>query len=235
MKKSVSVVVPLYNKENTIIETLDSLIEYFEKELISYEINIVENQSTDNSKLIVENYLSKSNKNLFIYFSKKGLGYALKEGIKHSNFDIIWFVPADMLFGTSDFEYYYNNNLYPKIAASSRAHKQSNSNRPRNRKVISFVYLFLKKIILKNTLKDTQGAFIGRAETLKKVSESVISNKFFYQTELLLRSIDDGFEVLEIPVSEKKIKNNKTTINFKIDIFVFFFDLVSFAINRRVK
>ena len=235
MKKSVSVVVPLYNKENTIIETLDSLIEYFEKQLIRYEIIIVENQSTDNSKLIVENYLNKSNKNLFIYLSKKGLGSALKEGIKYTNPDIIWYVQDDMLFGTSDFEYYYNNSLYPKIAASSRAHKQSNSNRPTNRKVISFVYLFLKKIILKNTLKDTQGAFIGEAETLKKVSESVISNKFFYQTELLLRSIDDGFEVIEIPVSEKIIENNRTTINFKTDIFIFFTDLVTFVINRRVK
>ena len=34
MKKSVSVVVPLYNKENTIIETLDSLTTYFEKKSI---------------------------------------------------------------------------------------------------------------------------------------------------------------------------------------------------------
>ena len=235
MKKSVSVVVPLYNKENTIIETLDSLTTYFEKKSITYEIIIVENQSTDNSKLIVENYINKLNKNLFIYFSKKGLGYALKEGIRCSNFDIIWFVPADMLFGTSDFEYYYNNNLYPKIAASSRAHEQSNSNRPTNRKVISFVYLFLKKIILKNALKDTQGAFIGKAETLKKVNEYVISNKFFYHNELLLRSIDSGFEVVEIPVSEKVMENNKTTINFKVDIFVFFMDLVTFAVNRRAK
>ena len=68
MKKSVSVVVPLYNKENTIIETLDSLTTYFEKKSITYEIIIVENQSTDNSKLIVENYINKLNKNLFIYF-----------------------------------------------------------------------------------------------------------------------------------------------------------------------
>ena len=79
MKKSVSVVVPLYNKENTIIETLDSLTTYFEKKSITYEIIIVENQSTDNSKLIVENYINKLNKNLFIYFSKKGLELLKKE------------------------------------------------------------------------------------------------------------------------------------------------------------
>ena len=98
MKKSVSVVVPLYNKENTIIETLDSLTTYFEKKSITYEIIIVENQSTDNSKLIVENYINKLNKNLFIYFSKKGLGHALKEGIRCSNFDIIWFVSCRYAF-----------------------------------------------------------------------------------------------------------------------------------------
>ena len=78
MKKSVSVVVPLYNKENTIIETLDSLTTYFEKKSITYEIIIVENQSTDNSKLIVENYINKLNK-IYLFIFQKDFDTLLKK------------------------------------------------------------------------------------------------------------------------------------------------------------
>ena len=43
MYPSISAVIPLHNKESEIINTIESLIHYFNKQNINYEIVIVEN------------------------------------------------------------------------------------------------------------------------------------------------------------------------------------------------
>ena len=179
MNYSVSAIIPLYNKESSIVNTIKELSKYFKENQIKYEIIIVENESTDNSKQIVENFLNENYEEINLYFSEKGLGYALKKGIDIAKNDIVWFVPADLLFGTSDIEYYLKNNIFPNIAACSRAHPSSTSNRPFLRKIISYIFNVLKKLFLNNNLKDTQGAFIGASNVLKHINDSVISNNFF--------------------------------------------------------
>ena len=55
--KNLSIIVPLYNKENVICKTLDLIIKKCDQESINYEILIVENESTDNSYQKTKNIL----------------------------------------------------------------------------------------------------------------------------------------------------------------------------------
>ena len=56
--KSISIIIPLRNKEATIILTLDELKKRLQK--ISYEIIIIENGSTDNSYQIAKNWCTEN-------------------------------------------------------------------------------------------------------------------------------------------------------------------------------
>ena len=107
--KTLSIIIPLYNKEKGISNTLNLIEKKCSEINISYEILIVENESTDNSFNIAENYI-KNNKKVSLFQSKKGLGNALKEGVSIAKNDYVAFIPADFTFGQSELEYFSREN-----------------------------------------------------------------------------------------------------------------------------
>ena len=96
--KTLSIIIPLYNKQAVITKTLDSIVEKCLDQNINYEVFIVENESTDNSFSITEKYIANL-KNISLIQSKKGLGNAIKKGISMATYDYVAFIPADFTFG----------------------------------------------------------------------------------------------------------------------------------------
>lgn len=92
-----SVVIPLYNKSLHIERALYSLINQKYK---NFEVIIVNDGSTDNSKDIVEAFIEKldsSIKSKFKLFNKNNSGVSSTRnyGVKHSSYDYIAFLDAD--------------------------------------------------------------------------------------------------------------------------------------------
>ena len=76
--KSISVLVPLYNKEQLIQDTIKQVSTLLEN--CDYEILVIENGSTDNSKAKLLEIISENkNINIEMLESNKGLGNALKK------------------------------------------------------------------------------------------------------------------------------------------------------------
>lgn len=88
-----SVIVPLYNKENYVENTLKSILN---QTYIDYEILIINDCSTDKSVAKVSPFLSE--KIILIHQEKnKGLSAARNTGIKNSKSDYVVFLDADDL------------------------------------------------------------------------------------------------------------------------------------------
>lgn len=88
-----SIVIPLYNKSKFIIRALESIKSQTYK---NYEVIIVNDGSTDNSKEVVENYLKKldsSTKEKFKLYNicNSGVSSARNYGLQHSSYDYIAF------------------------------------------------------------------------------------------------------------------------------------------------
>ena len=96
----ISVVIPLYNKQNSIVATLQSV---FAQTYTDYEVIVVDDGSTDDSANVAETTLREfcknhSNYNLeFKVVRKKngGVSSARNEGIRQSKYDYIAFLDAD--------------------------------------------------------------------------------------------------------------------------------------------
>ena len=223
---TLSIIVPLYNKEKGISKTLNLIVEKCRNKNITYEIIVIENESTDNSYSVTQNYI-KNTKNIYLHKSKKGLGNALKKGITMANYDFIAFIPADFTFGESELEYFSSkNSTFSDYTIGSRAHKDSFSESSFDRKIITFGFNFLKKIILNLNIKDTMGTFIIESKLAKKLSSKSFSEQFFITTEFIYRAIKEGIEINEIPIINKIDENNQTTVRYFYDSYDAFIDLL---------
>lgn len=99
----ISVIIPTYDAEKTIINTLNSFIsQTFDKD--KFEILIVDDGSTDNTKKLVNEFINKYGNLLsikFIEISHKGAAAARNVGIKNSLGDIIVFIDSDCIAPTN--------------------------------------------------------------------------------------------------------------------------------------
>lgn len=88
----VSIVIPLYNKESSIVNTINSVLN---QSYSDFELLIIDNNSTDNS---IKNVLSINDKRVRILFQpQKGVCAARNLGIKEAKSDYVALLDADDL------------------------------------------------------------------------------------------------------------------------------------------
>ena len=88
----VSIVIPVYNEDSVIIDTIDQINAILESHDHEYEIIVVNDGSTDNTKILLKH---RKDINLISRIDNRGYGYSLKEGIENSKGDRILIIDAD--------------------------------------------------------------------------------------------------------------------------------------------
>ena len=110
MMRKISVIIPLYNSQNSIGDTISSIQQ---QSYPVYEILIYDDNSSDSSADIVRK-LSMSDSKLKVFYgmTNKGAGYARNFLLQHVTGDIIAFLDAD--------DIWYPNKLSVQICAMER-------------------------------------------------------------------------------------------------------------------
>jgi len=87
----VSIVIPAFNSASTIVQTIEACMgQDYPKDRL--EIIVVDDGSTDNTRLVVEHYPV-----IYIYQKKKGPGAARNKGWRASKGELIYFTDADCI------------------------------------------------------------------------------------------------------------------------------------------
>ena len=101
----ISVIIPVYNVEDYISETLDSLMNQTIKD---FEIIIINDGSTDKSLEIIEGYMNKHKNIVLINQENGGPSKARNRGIEEANGEFIVFMDSDDLMPEDSLEVRYN-------------------------------------------------------------------------------------------------------------------------------
>ena len=167
--KSISIIFPLYNEEKRLLINLKEIEKLYQQfNIEDLEIILVNDGSTDNSNLIINNFLStlkdeKTNVPIYISYKKNmGKGFALKKGVSYSTKD--WILTCDIDFSTHPKEIFNwingghitnNKNCY----IASRTLKNSKINYRYHRKFLGRIFSYFVNLIFNLNIGDTQCGF----------------------------------------------------------------------------
>jgi len=210
-----SIVIPIYNEEDILEESLNNIISICERTDIDYEIIISENGSTDNTKNLAIKFEQSNSKIVLIKSDNPNYGEALKRGfLKCKNEIIISF----------DIDYYSENFLkeclllqeeYAGLIASKRLNN-SEDGRRLIRKLATNFFVYLLKFLFKTKLSDTHGMKAIKKSFVNDHINLVSSTQDLFDTELLLRIEKSGEKFKEVPAKINEIRPSVSLIYKRI-------------------
>jgi glycosyltransferase involved in cell wall biosynthesis len=203
-KHFLSVIVPVYKQQHTIISDLWSILDTLEQIRYKFEvIAVVDGTTTDDSYKLAKKIKHPKLK-VIGYKHNHGKGYAVRFGMAHTKGDYIAFIDSGMEIDPNGISMilehmeWYNADI---IVASKR-HPASIVNYPFQRRVISFCAQIYSKIFLGLGVKDTQaGLKIFRRRVLIKVLPRLIVKNYAFDLEMLSVANYLGFNrIYEAPI-----------------------------------
>ena len=133
-KEKISIILPVYNSQNTIARTIDSIIK---QTYDNYELIIINDGSTDNSESICLEYADKYKRIKYIRIENKGVSNARNLGIDNATGNYVMFIDSDDEYYKNTLETVYKyieqrNDLiifeYNRIDVSKNKTKEMNTN-----------------------------------------------------------------------------------------------------------
>lgn len=205
MKKTVEIVIPIYNEEEELSGNIQKLHSFLSKNLKSYRwhITIADNASTDQSLSIARKLSRQLDGVGALHLEQKGRGRAVKKAWKDSGMDLCVYMDVDLSTDLKSIKQLLSSleNGYD-IAIGSRLLPSSKViGRPFKREILSQGYNLLIKIFFRVKFSDAQCGFKG--VTKKIVTELlpyIKDNAWFFDSELLIVGEKTGYKIFETPV-----------------------------------
>lgn len=200
---NISLILPAYNEERNIEILIPKVLKKYKKYI--YEIIIVNDSSTDNTKQVAEKLIKKYGKKIRLIDRKKpnGVGYALRDGIKSANKNCDWIMTmdADFLNNVKDIKKFITKAKqgFDGVLGSRFINKNSLIEYPIGKKVANRVYHMLLKLFLGLKQKDVTNNFkLYKREVYNSVD--IKAGDFAANAETGLIPILKGYNITEIPV-----------------------------------
>lgn len=200
--KDLSIVIPAYNEEKRIAQTLKDLHRFLVSSKAKHEVLVVDDGSSDQTALVVKRALKTAR--VIRLYRNFGKGGAVKEGVRHALGAKILIVDADGATPIVELKKLQSElDLGYDIAIGSRYLKASRVIVKQNivRRIVSRVGNFLIRSLLALPYKDTQCGFkLFQYLPAKLLFKDLRNLRFGYDFEILKTASQMDFTVSEIPV-----------------------------------
>jgi len=201
----VSIIIPAYNEETGIKDTLEKLVEgkYHEK----YEIIIVDDGSTDKTKEISESFPVR----VITHTVNKGYGAALKTGIRKSTTDKIVFMDSD---GQHDPSYLDELVRLLEDHEMVIGCRTEDSFQVKNRKAGKKVIRWVGEFLVEQKLPDYNSGFRGFQKDLIVRMMHIMPNGFSFSTTSTLGFMKEGYNIATFPIVVEERVGRKSSVKF---------------------
>lgn len=235
-KISVSLIVPAYKEEEFIEKTLKNYLQVFSEGKIDFEIITVIDKVHDDKTDEIVKKLAKNSKEIsfVIRNGKKGIGSAIKEGIKKAQKDSILIATAEISEDPHDllkmvekmndgYDMVFGNRFYANAKREGYSKKQYFANRLCN---------YTIKILFKINSNDiTNGVKVYKSSILKNLKLTGTSFDIF--AEIPIKVYQNGnHNFIEMPLKHYAREKIYSKFNFKKESKLFFLMVFKCFFNK---
>lgn len=201
--KLLSVVIPAYKQEKTIIHDIQNIINALNEVGYAYEILIVVDGIVDKTYENAKKIKSKQVK-VLSYKENQGKGYAIRYGMLQAKGDVIGFLDAGMDIHPVGFSMLLNHMQWynADVIVGSKLHSASKVNYPLYRKILSRGYRLFTRILFGFKVRDTQvGIKFFKKKVVQDVLPRLLVKRYAFDIEILAVAYALGYtRIYEAPV-----------------------------------
>jgi glycosyltransferase involved in cell wall biosynthesis len=240
-----SIIIPAYNEEPRLPETLRRIAEYLPTLGMRTEVLVVDDGSTDRTAAVAESFRGKlTGLRVLSNGRNRGKGYSVRHGMLEAQGDMVLFTDADLSAPIEESEKLLRplNSGYD-VAIGSRAMDRSliSTRQSVFRETAGIIFNKIVRIVLRLPFVDTQCGFKAfRRERCRIIFEQQRIEGFGFDPELLYLARRHGLRAIEIPVRwghspATKVNMLGDSLKMFVDIFTIRWNAMSGRYARTAR
>lgn len=198
-----SIVIPAYNEETRLSNSLGQLKEYLLQFPMTSEVLVVDDGSVDRTAEIVREWMQRWPELRLVEGPHQGKGGAVRAGVLSATGQYVALADADFAMPAAEYSRFLPalNNGYPIVIGSREAPGAKRFNEPKYRHIMGRVFNGLVRALLLPDIKDTQCGFkvMRRDEAVHLCQQQTLSG-WGFDVELLVVAGLCKYAVAEVGV-----------------------------------
>jgi dolichyl-phosphate beta-glucosyltransferase len=222
-----SIIIPAYNEEQRLPESLTSIMTFLQDQSYEAEVLVVDNGSQDRTAQIVEEFTVDHPNLLLLSEDRAGKGLAVRRGMLEARGEYRFICDADLSMPIEEVNKFLppSSTNFDIAIASREVAGAIRYNEPILRHFIGRIFNFLVQLVAVPGFKDTQCGFKCfrslAAEDLFRVQHL---DGWTFDVEVLYIALQRGYKIIEVPIHwyyhpASRIHVVRDSIHMFIDLF----------------
>lgn len=214
----ISLVIPAYNEENSIYTIATDIINRLNQETLSYEILVVNDNSSDNTEKVLERLSQEYPMLRYVNnLSPHGIGLAIQKGLEHYSGDAVTIVMADGSDSPEDIVKYYRQiqKGYECVFGSRFIKGGKVIDYPLHKLILNRLANWFIRIIFNIKYNDVTNAFKCYRRDVIDGIKPILSHHFNITVELPLKAIVRNYTYTVVPISWRNRTSGVSKLKIK--------------------
>lgn len=218
---TVDIMIPVLNEAHVLDKSVRTVREFCTANLpYRWRVVVVDNGSTDGTQDVAARLKAEFPDDVdFYHLTERGRGRALRHAWTRSTADVCTYMDVDLSTELAALRKIVDPLLHDgyDVATGSRLHKgQSRVTRSLKRYILSKTYNIMVRQVLYTRVRDHQCGFKAVSRrAIEHIVPQIRDQTWFFDTELLVLSVKQGYKVAEVPVhwvedQDSRVKIAKT-------------------------
>jgi len=225
-KPDFTLVLPCYNESPHFDDSIRTIIDTLKFTKFTYEIILIDDKSKDDTVKHMRD-ISKKHKHIRCFFHEKniGRGGTVNHGILEAKTDIVGFIDLDLEVAPGYIPLFVRalKNNEADIVIANRYVPFTISPSTLLRLILSRGYSFFRKKLLYIPFRDTEAGYkFFKKNKIMPILPKVEDTHWFWDTEIVARSLIEGLRIKDIPVLFLRNKDKKSTAKLLPDTIAYF-------------
>jgi dolichyl-phosphate beta-glucosyltransferase len=200
---TLSVVIPAYNEQARLPNTLHQLERFIEEHDLRCEVLVVDSGSVDGTSAVVRQAMLKFSRLRLLRLDRRGKGLAVRTGMLAARGDVVLFADADLSWPLEELLRFPSlvSNETPVVIGSREGHGSRRLGEPAYRHFMGRVFNCVVQALAVPGIEDTQCGFKAfRADATHGIFERQGIDGFGFDVEVLFLARRLGYGIREVPL-----------------------------------